>query len=1172
MKNQLKSFAVLIVVALALIGNILLPAQDVSAALKGDGKDKAKNFLYAAALYSCVSTQNISNDAIKNVISSGADFGTIFTDPNAQGYIGTWLGDSNGMIKCSDAAKHALKNGRTSSSNFKITDDEISSGLLKNVYTKNTSSYDKTLTCQYKIINSEGKAYISDGKLYTWPQGYTGLDKDDDHLEASPITIYYTGDNNNRVYTKFTGGGSGINPDLGNELANITPLSCSAIVPLEVFPMPEDKSYYEGILYNANDANPFGDVIDFTKNRNQADIKNTLKEETKTLTTSSSLVRSNDAITNLQTNIKNEFFNGKDPGVYLANNGNLQYVIYGRYLFNGDGKMPASKGGCGGITVSKSDPNFSKLSTSVWDQGLSNVAEIKAYPDKTGSKKDYLTKFGRDSAQPYMLSTLVTCKDLANLFNGLKVTNIASRTTVKGFMSVTEIAEDGTVAGLESISDGMDDDGESLCFDGAGALGWILCPVLTAVSDAIQFAYEQIIEPFLQVDAGLFSSEYGSYKSWQIFQSFANILFVIMLLFVIFSQLTGIGIDNYGIKKILPRLIISAILINLSYIICQLAVDISNILGVGLKSLFDGLAEGVPLAGGSVSAGSTVLTGIVAGLAGAGALMASGGIGIILPLLLSLITTFIAILFVFVLLGARQAVVVILVVISPIAFVLYMLPNTKQYFDKLVKIFVSMLIIYPICGLLIGGGNFAAKVVLSAGQGAANDGFFFQLSGMLISIIPFFFIPSLVKGSFNAIGNIGSRVESLTRGAASRANSGVKNSHLYKDTMARSKAGINFRGESTRLGALRRRVAGTNNVIGRAMQRSMAAGQTDVLKGEAEQKRAEWMTDPTHIAAMAASDEAEAMRKQVGDQETLIRNMKDENGNYIANDFNKLGDMYTESLQSLSADPSDESSRNRIMALQNMMSKTDAGRAQIQNRLEDFVDNAPEGADRDGINAAASTAASHLLNEYGDTYKNKNRGFNNWIAGAAKGDVSSVGSHDGEGLNKYTAESLAGADEQAITRLARAYSSGKMNDDERKSFESKIDEMRTNPNIQVQGAFGEYLRKGGANDLADRLNKGPSEGEGSAPQPPTPGPTPTPSSGDMSEGQDVNIQNPTPAPNPPTPRTPSGSPDLVERVRQAEISSDGTLNIQGEGSFRQTDSGIIIPNRGDSSTNNNNNA
>ena len=66
----------------------------------------------------------------------------------------------------------------------------------------------------------------------------------------------------------------------------------------------------------------------------------------------------------------------------------------------------------------------------------------------------------------------------------------------------------------------------------------------------------------------------------------ANIIFAIALAVVILSQITGFGVSNYGIKKMLPTLIMVAVLVNLSFFLCQLAVDVSNITGYGIKKIF----------------------------------------------------------------------------------------------------------------------------------------------------------------------------------------------------------------------------------------------------------------------------------------------------------------------------------------------------------------------------------------------------------------------------------------------------------------------------------------------------------------------------------------------------------------------------------------------------------
>ena len=62
-------------------------------------------------------------------------------------------------------------------------------------------------------------------------------------------------------------------------------------------------------------------------------------------------------------------------------------------------------------------------------------------------------------------------------------------------------------------------------------------------------------------------------------------------MFVIISQLTGVGLDNYGVKKILPKLIIAVILVNVSYILCQLCIDVANLVGGSIKEIFTNIGK-----------------------------------------------------------------------------------------------------------------------------------------------------------------------------------------------------------------------------------------------------------------------------------------------------------------------------------------------------------------------------------------------------------------------------------------------------------------------------------------------------------------------------------------------------------------------------------------------------
>ncbi|MBO7560693.1 hypothetical protein J6T21_01480, partial [Candidatus Saccharibacteria bacterium] len=328
--------------------------------------------------------------------------------------------------------------------------------------------------------------------------------------------------------------------------------------------------------------------------------------------------------------------------------------------------------------------------------------------------------------------------------------------------------------------------------EGSALLGWVLCPVIKFTAGGADLIYKMAVEQNLRVEAGyLAADDQGAHQAWQFFVGFANIILVILFLLVIFSQLTGYGIDNYGIKRVLPKLIVVAILINLSFIICQIAVDVSNILGHNLESMLDGIGISMNEEAKKNIAGELIgnmLTGV--GLVGA----VVGGVyviknisslvtGLLIPALLALLVALIAIIFFFVLLGVRKAGIIVLAVVSPVAIICYALPNTKKFFDKWFKGFKSLLMVYPICGLMLSMSRFVAKLI-----SANNYGFIGNLVALAVLVYPFFVIPTLVSKAISAVTSLGDKITQAGRGLRRKTRDGVKNTAAYQEAQKRREA------------------------------------------------------------------------------------------------------------------------------------------------------------------------------------------------------------------------------------------------------------------------------------------------------------------------------------------------------------------------------------------------
>ena len=299
------------------------------------------------------------------------------------------------------------------------------------------------------------------------------------------------------------------------------------------------------------------------------------------------------------------------------------------------------------------------------------------------------------------------------------------------------------------------------CEDSLGSLGWLVCPSTGKVSEAVDFLYDKI-EGVLEINPVEEKDDSPIYQIWKYFQGVTNIVFIVFLLIVVFSQITGVGITNYGIKKTLPKLIIAAVLVNLSFYICSLAVDVSNIFGDGIRGLFESIA-GSSSGGESVAtrAGLTEMYQAMAGgaalsIAGATIAFETGAIWMLIPLAFgALISVVIGL----VTIAMRQAVVTLLIMIAPLAMVAYILPNTEQWFKKWRQLLFQMLIFYPAFSLLFGASSVAGWAIIVSSQNG-----FGVLIGVAVQIFPLFFSWSLMKMSGTFLSSINAKLNSLASG------------------------------------------------------------------------------------------------------------------------------------------------------------------------------------------------------------------------------------------------------------------------------------------------------------------------------------------------------------------------------------------------------------------------
>ena len=316
---------------------------------------------------------------------------------------------------------------------------------------------------------------------------------------------------------------------------------------------------------------------------------------------------------------------------------------------------------------------------------------------------------------------------------------------------------------------------QSYCQENGGFLSWMLCPAiadgaataggLLGSITALTTVHTSIIEQFSKQDSSI-------YKAWSAFRNVANIGFVIMLLVVVFSQVTNIGISNYNIKKILPKLIITAILVNFSYLIMGVLIDLSQIVGNGIGVLIRSVAADGMDSDASARASSTIsaIALLVTSAAGGGAVVAGllSGPAIILPVVMFIVTSLISVFFGFIMLTIRQAAIIMVVVLAPLAMVLYALPNTAVITKKYFTTVKALLMLYPMFIFATSAGALASSIII----GTSTD-LLMMIVGGLLNVLPYFAIPSMTSKSLAGLGAITGAFDKIRGGALKGAGMAV---------------------------------------------------------------------------------------------------------------------------------------------------------------------------------------------------------------------------------------------------------------------------------------------------------------------------------------------------------------------------------------------------------------
>jgi hypothetical protein len=299
-------------------------------------------------------------------------------------------------------------------------------------------------------------------------------------------------------------------------------------------------------------------------------------------------------------------------------------------------------------------------------------------------------------------------------------------------------------------------------------LTWILCPAVDLMSQIVNWI-DHLITNQLNVKTDAIFCTSGPnqdtctayYNAWQSFRDIALGLMAIAGLVLIISQALGLEIlDAYTIRKTLPRLLVAALAITLSWPLMKFLIQLSDDLGFGVRHLiyapFSNLGDSVDL-----SFGSGITNQLFGALSSAGTIalvpawIVAGGPG---ALLAFLGTAALAVGVAITVLILRQVAIILLMLLAPLALVAYILPNTQRVYRMWWESFSKALLMFPLIAAMIATGRVFSAVAIH------NGGILNSIIGFAAYYAPYFMIPMTFRMAGSAVSAMGNFVNGRAQG------------------------------------------------------------------------------------------------------------------------------------------------------------------------------------------------------------------------------------------------------------------------------------------------------------------------------------------------------------------------------------------------------------------------
>ncbi|TAK05327.1 hypothetical protein EPO33_05175 [Patescibacteria group bacterium] len=264
-------------------------------------------------------------------------------------------------------------------------------------------------------------------------------------------------------------------------------------------------------------------------------------------------------------------------------------------------------------------------------------------------------------------------------------------------------------------------------------------------------------------------------RGWVIVRDLTNMFFILVMLIIAFG--TILGVEEYSYKRMLPRLLIMAVVINFSKVICGLLIDFSQVVMLTFVNGFSAIAGGNFVRMFQVSGAWNMINTSNDALLASEASFTWATVGSLVLGGVLMMVAAVAVFIMTLMLVGRIVMLWLLIVMSPLAFFLSAFPKGKaaEMYGKWWGMFGNYVIIGPFIAFFLwlslavaGSGEIASSMqIVREGAGGAGTSLFVSDLGGQQQFYSFVIAIALLMGGMSMSAQFGVMGGSMMSGAAS---------------------------------------------------------------------------------------------------------------------------------------------------------------------------------------------------------------------------------------------------------------------------------------------------------------------------------------------------------------------------------------------------------------------